>query len=219
MVVLARAGRSLAGVDAMPVGDIRPIKIGLREHYKALRRDMPPELRDRADTVIARRIAGLWQYKRSRLLLTYVSTAIEVDTHRIIRQALQDGKEVAVPRCVPGTRDMEFYRIQSLEELEPGTFGVMEPVPDPQRLMQDFSAGICLVPALCYDWAGYRLGYGKGYYDRFLDKFGGHMVGICYSDCVRRRLPHGRFDRAVELLVTERYLRRIGGQPSSIHKK
>ena len=103
----------------MPVGDIRPIKAGLREQYKRLRRNMPREIQDAYDETIARRVAALWQYKRCRMLLTYVSTAIEVDTRRIIERALADGKQVAVPRCVPGTRDMEFYLIRGLDELEP----------------------------------------------------------------------------------------------------
>lgn len=179
----------------MPVGDIRPIKAGLREQYKRLRRNMPREIQDAYDETIARRVAALWQYKRCRMLLTYVSTAIEVDTRRIIDA--RPGRRQAgggAPR-VPGTRDMEFYLIRGLDELEPGTFGVLEPRPDPARLVKDFSSGLCLIPALCYDWHGYRLGYGKGYYDRFMANFGRHMVGICYSECVRRKLPHGRFDR------------------------
>lgn len=192
----------------MPVEDIRPIKARLREDCKAWRRGLAPAEKAAMDRAITRRVTALWQYKESDLLLTYVSTAIEVDTAAIIRQALADGKRVAVPRCVPGTRLMEFYRIDSPDELEPGTFGVPEPAPDPARLLTNFEKGLCLVPALCYDWKGYRLGYGKGYYDRFLANFGGHMVGICYSHCIRRSLPHGRYDRPVELLVTERYLRR-----------
>lgn len=194
----------------MPLEDIRPIKSELRDRYKALRRNMEPSFKESCDATIAKRVVGLWQYAKNRRLFTYVSTAIEVDTRRIIERALADGKQVAVPRCVPGTRDMEFYLIRGLDELEPGTFGVLEPRPDPARLVKDFSSGLCLIPALCYDWHGYRLGYGKGYYDRFLANFGGHMVGICYSECVRRKLPHGRFDRPAELLVTERYLRRTG---------
>lgn len=192
----------------MPVGDIRPVKAGLRDMYKALRRAMPPEVKQQHDAAIARRVTSLWQYKRNDTLLAYVSTAIEVDTLAIMRQAWADGKKVAVPRCVPGTRDMEFYYISSIEELRPGTFGVLEPLPDPKKRLTNLDSGLCLVPALCYDWKGFRLGYGKGYYDRFLARFNGNMIGICYSECVRRRLPSGRFDRPVELLVTERYLRR-----------
>ena len=192
----------------MSVGDIRPMKAVMREQYKEYRRKMDPERKAAFDAAIRKRVTSLWQYTRNDLLLAYVSTPIEVDTHGIIRTALEDGKCVAVPRCVSGTRQMEFYRIKSLEDLVPGTFGVLEPKPDPDFLVTNFEHGLCLIPALCYDWRGYRLGYEKGYYDRFLAHFGGDMVGICYSDCVRRKLPHGRFDRPAGLLVTERYLRR-----------
>lgn len=191
----------------MPVEDIRPIKTELRERYKALRRNMEPAFKADCDAAIAQRVAGLWQYAGNRVLFTYVSTEIEVDTTRIIERALADGKTVAVPRCVPGTRNMEFYSITGMQELKPGAFGVLEPDPHPGKLWTDFSRGLCLVPALCYDWKGFRLGYGKGYYDRFLAGFEGNMVGLCYSECVRRKLPHGRYDRPVELLVTERFLR------------
>lgn len=203
----------------MPVEDIRPIKAGMRDHYKALRRALSPRQKARMDAAIARRVASLWQYRQQEWLLTYVSTPIEVDTTAIIRRALADGKKVAVPRCVPNTRLMEFYRIESLEELAPGAFGVLEPYPDPARRLADTGKGLCLVPALCYDWKGFRLGYGKGYYDRFLAGFGGHMVGICYSNCIRRSLPHGRFDRPVELLVTDRYLRRTNREPARSQNK
>lgn len=192
----------------MPVRDIRQLKQHLREKYRTIRKEMPPDVRLDHDTRIAERVFGLWQYRRAQQVLVYVSTPIEVDTRRIIRRALEDGKRVAVPRCVPDTRDMEFYYIDSLDELSAGSFGVDEPQPNPERLATDLSDGLCIIPAFCYDFGGYRLGYGKGYYDRFLPKFGGSLIGICYAACIRRYLPHGRFDRCVELIVTEDYIRR-----------
>ncbi len=194
----------------MPIEDIRRLKTRLREQFRSIRESMEPTEREEADERIAQTVRKLWQYRASRQLLVYVSTPIEVDTHRIIRRALEDGKRVAVPRCVPGTRNMEFYYIRSLDELEPGSFGVQEPRPEAENLVTDFSHAMCLIPAFSYDFMGYRLGYGKGYYDRFLANFNGHMIGICYSACVRRRLPHGRFDRPAQLLVTEKYIRRTG---------
>lgn len=193
----------------MQIKDIRPIKQELRERYKAQRRAMPEKEKAAKDRRIAEHVRRLWQYDKCDTVLCYVSTAIEVDTHEIIRRALADGKKVAVPRCVPDTRLMESYYIDSLEELSAGTFGVLEPTPDPDKLVTDLSHGLCLVPALCYDLEGYRLGYGKGYYDRYLAGFGGSLVGLCYSDCIERHLPHGRYDRPVETLVTEQYIRRI----------
>ena len=192
----------------MPIMDIRPIKTELRQKYRSLRQSMPQEIKEQKDVAIAAQVRRLWQYQRNNVLLIYVSTSIEVDTFRIIRQALEDGKRVAVPRCVPDTRNMDFYYIDSTDELSPGMFGVLEPDANPERLYKESEGGLCIVPAFSYDWRGYRLGYGKGYYDRFLSRFEGNMVGICYSECVQRSLPHGRFDRPVELLVTESYLRR-----------
>lgn len=192
----------------MSLIDIRPIKIELRQKYRSLRQSMPQEIKQQRDEAIAAQVRRLWQYQRNAILLVYVSTPIEVDTFRIIEQALQDGKKVAVPRCVPDTRNMEFYYIDSVDELSPGMFGVLEPDACPEKLYSERDGGLCLVPAFSYDWRGYRLGYGKGYYDRFLSRFEGNIVGICYSDCVQRSLPHGRYDRPVELLVTEKYLRR-----------
>lgn len=202
----------------MPMKDIRPIKTELRQKYRSLRQNMSQEIKDRYDKAIADQVMRLWQYKRQSVLLIYVSTPIEVDTLRIIQCALNDGKRVAVPRCIPNTRNMEFYYIRSLQDLEPGSFGVLEPNPNPANLYKESEGGLCIVPAFSYDWRGFRLGYGKGYYDRFLSRFEGNMVGICYSECVQRSLPHGRFDRPVELLVTEKYLRRTlrheeGGLP------
>lgn len=192
----------------MPITDIRPIKTELRQKYRSLRQSMPPEIKKQKDMAIADQVRRLWQYQRNAVLLIYVSTSIEVDTTEIIRRAIADGKRVAVPRCVPDTRNMEFYYIDSIDELSPGMFGVLEPEINPDRLYKESDGGLCIVPAFSYDWSGYRLGYGKGYYDRFLSRFEGNMVGICYSECVQRTLPHGRYDRPVELLVTESYLRR-----------
>lgn len=195
----------------MPIEDIRKLKMRLREEYRAKRTALTEEDKDHRDSRIAGRVRSLWQYRDNDWLLIYVSTPIEVDTRRLIEQALADGKRVAVPRCVPDTRNMEFYEITALSELAPGSFGVWEPRPIPERLYTDMNNGLCIIPAFCYDFSGFRLGYGKGYYDRFLAHFEGNMVGICYSDCIRRRLPHGRFDRPVELIVTEDFIRRTKG--------
>ncbi len=191
----------------MPVNDIRPLKTALRQRYRGWREALSPEEKAGLDRAITGRVRCSWQYKNNEILLTYVSTPIEVDTRELIRLAIRDGKRVAVPRCVPGTRDMDFYYIRGMEDLAPGAFGVLEPVAERCEKMTDFSAGLCLVPAFSYDWQGFRLGYGKGYYDRFLARFDGNRVGICYSACVQKTLPHGRFDRPVELLITDRYYR------------
>ena len=103
---------------------------------------------------------------------------------------------------------MEFYYIRSWQDLERASFGVMEPIVQRCERVEDESRGFCLVPGFSFDVQGFRLGYGGGYYDRFLSRFGGFTVGVCYSFCVQWNLPHGYYDRSVDLLVTEKYVRR-----------
>ena len=140
----------------MQIVDIRALKARLRAEYRAKRTALTPEEKAWRDRRVAHTVRSLWQYRDNDLLLVYVSTPIEVDTRAIIRQALEDGKRVAVPRCVPQTRQMDFYYIDSLEELEPGCFGVLEPQPNSDRMVADLSAGLCLIPAFSYDFDGYR---------------------------------------------------------------
>lgn len=184
--------------------DIRPLKAELRSQYKKLRQSLSAEEQEEMDQKILNRVMNLWQYRESQLILTYVSTRIEVDTRRLIEKSLLAGKRVAVPRCVPGAMAMEFFLIHSLDELSPGTFGVLEPDPDKSVLLKEDSKSLCIVPALSFDFQGYRLGYGKGYYDRFLARFGGSTVGLCYDNCMSKHLPAGRYDRPVNLIVTQR---------------
>lgn len=126
-----------------------------------------------------------------------------MDTLGLIARAFADGKKVAAPRCIEGTHEMEFYEISSMDDLAPQTFGVLEPVRERCRLLADFSGSVCLVPALAYDRAGYRLGYGAGYYDRFLSVYPGPKIGLVYAQNLRRSLWKGRYDVPVDLIVTE----------------
>lgn len=187
--------------------DIRAYKGDLRNQAKEFRRTLPLEKKESMDRAIESRVRALYQYRRARTFLCYVSTPIEVDTRALITAALADGKQVAVPRCVDGTRQMEFYLIRSFDDLERRTFGVLEPKVPGCKKLQNFENSICIVPALLYDHKGYRLGYGAGYYDRFLSGYKGYKVGISYGDCVRRHLLHGRYDVPVDMLVTEDFIR------------
>lgn len=189
--------------------NIKEWKQNLRARHRQTREHMNPDKKKWRDAVISSRFFALPEYKKAKVVFVYVSKPIEVDTFKIIRQALADGKAVAAPRCIPGSFEMEFYYIHTLQDLEKGTFGVLEPIPDAARKVARGEKGLCVVPGLAFDSSGFRLGYGKGYYDRFLSGFHGITVGICYNSCVQLELPHGYFDKPVDILVTERYTRRI----------
>ena len=187
--------------------DIREIKTDLRSGFKSKRNEMPEHIKLNMDSEIQSRFLTLRQYAKCDTVFTYVSKELEVDTFAIIRAAWANGKKVAVPKCVEN-HQMDFYYIESMDDLEDGAFGVKEPIVDKCKKVVDFSKGLCIVPGLSFDAEGYRLGYGKGYYDRFLSRFGGYTVGLCYSNCIKWKLPHGKYDRAVDVIVTDRYIRR-----------
>lgn len=200
--------------------DIREVKKKLRDEFKMTRRGFSPEAKAERDQKILRKLLALPEYQAAPLLLTYVSTAIEVDTHQLIEQALLDGKRVAVPWCVPGKVEMKFFYIHALSDLAPGTFGVLEPMPERAEelplstgpLLQSF----CVLPGLGFDLEGYRLGYGKGYYDRFLSRYLGVTAGVCYTACLKTQLPHGRYDRRADILVTEKFIKRFSASGGSV---
>ena len=194
--------------------DIREVKKGLRQEFKTTRCAFSPGEKGQRDEKILARLVNLPEYREAPLLLTYVSTAIEVDTHALIGQALAAGKKVAVPWCVPGKVEMKFFYINALSELAPGTFGVLEPVPERAEELPLSSGALlrsfCVLPGLGFDLEGFRLGYGKGYYDRFLSRYPGVTAGVCYTACLRTQLPHGRYDRRADILVTEKFVKRFG---------
>ena len=192
----------------MPVKNIKALKISLRQHYREYRENLDSSQKKALDYEMHQRLWKLPAYRKSQLIFTYVSKPIEVDTHILIATALSQHKSVAVPRCIENN-EMEFYEIHSFDDLTPGNFGVLEPLPEKCRKVTDLSQGLCIVPGFSFDSNGFRLGYGKGYYDRFLMKFAGDTVGLCYSACVQWNLPHGYYDRPVDVLVTEKYIRRI----------
>ena len=189
--------------------DIREYKKSLRNKVKKFRRNLDPCYKEKMDNRIADIFLNSQLYKNSTTVLCYVSTPIEVNTKKIIETALSEGKAVAVPRCIKNTRFMEFIPIKSYDDLEKGTFGVLEPKPHLTNSIKYDKNTVCLIPALMYDSSGYRLGYGGGYYDRFLSKFKGKSVGIIYSHNITHHLFHGRYDVPVSYIISQSYLKKI----------
>lgn len=186
--------------------DIRKYKQDLRLTCRSRRENMSSEKKTALDEQIAQNVKRLNEYKPAKTILIYVSTAIEVSTINIIKTALRDGKKVAVPRCIKDTREMDFHYINSVDELSPGTFSVLEP-PSDFPVVTDFTGCLMIVPGMQFDMNGYRIGYGKGYYDRYMSKFTGISVGICYSNELVPFMYHGKYDKAVDIVVTDKKIK------------
>lgn len=180
-------------------------KARLRAHFKALRTAPPADERRAMDAAIADGVAALPVFAQADGVFTYLSFGAEVDTRGLIERAWDAGKAVCLPRVVPDTRRMRWYAVDSLDGLERGPLGVEEPAADPTRetVPGDFRAPLALVPGLAFDCAGYRLGYGGGFYDTFLPTFPGSSIGPCRAAQFVDRLPHDAHDVPVDLVVTE----------------
>ena len=176
-------------------------KAALRRELLAKRNALPR--REAKSREIQRLVLKLPQYRRAEALLLYLSMGSEVDTWEIFAQALAAGKAVYAPRCLDKEGRMAFYRVTSREDLTAGAFGLLEPDPALCPLWQGEAGSLCLVPGMAFDEEGFRLGYGKGYYDRFLTSHPVETVGLCFGELLLPQLPHSPLDRRVSCLVTE----------------
>ena len=176
----------------------------LREERLAVREALSEQERAVLDDCITQKLLATSEYAEATTVLTYVSVSSEVSTSMFIECALRDGKTVAVPRCLPGHR-LEFVAIVSLEQLVAAPFNLLEPSRELPALTEDqMSNAICIVPALLVDTKGYRLGYGAGFYDRFLSTYPGKKICLAYQQNLSQTtLPHTAFDVAVDMVITE----------------
>ena len=176
----------------------------LREERLAAREALSEQERSVLDDRITQKLLATSEYAEATTVLTYVSVSSEVSTRMFIERALRDGKAVAVPRCLPG-HCLEFVAIVSLEQLVAAPFNLLEPAKELPALTEDQkNNSICIVPALLVDAKGYRLGYGAGFYDRFLSTYPGKTICLAYQQNLSRTmLPHTAFDVAVDVVITE----------------
>ena len=176
----------------------------LREERLAAREVLSEQERSVLDDRITQKLLATSEYAEATAVLTYVSVSSEVSTRMFIECALRDGKTVAVPRCLPGHR-LEFVAIVSLEQLVAAPFNLLEPAKELPAVTEDQkNNSICIVPALLVDTKGYRLGYGAGFYDRFLSTYPGKKICLAYQQNLSQTmLPHTAFDVAVDVVITE----------------
>ena len=178
--------------------EISAAKKALRQELMLKRRNMDKNYKEFLDEKIYTILKSSSAIKEAKVILTYASSPIEVDTRRLIKFALSEGKTVAVPKCEG--KNMRFLSIKSLSELTVGSHGVEEPLDSEE--ITDFSDSVCVTPALRFDEKGYRLGYGGGFYDRFLRNYSGTAIGICYEEFCGS-MPVGEFDISLERVITE----------------
>ena len=177
-------------------------KQALRREVRSAERALDTGYKAAADRAILGHILELPLYRAAARVFCFVSTGNEVDTRPLLADALAAGKTLCVPRCREGGR-MDVCRIQSLAELAPGAYGILEPG-EGCATVSAADIGFALIPCLSADRRGRRLGRGGGYYDRFLEDYRGAAVLVCREALLREHIPMEAHDVVLPWVVTER---------------
>ena len=177
-------------------------KKAARAHFLSKRLSLSPIERHLLDAELVNQISALDEFKQCDTVLLYASTKNEPNFSRLALRAWELGKGVAFPISLTDTCELDFRLIDSLTDLESGAYGIYEPTAD--RPVAAFTEKtLCIVPALAIDSHGFRLGYGKGYYDRFLKNFKGISLSAVDSRFTVDTLPTYPTDIPVDIIITE----------------
>ena len=169
----------------------------IRQKIVQKRKSMSCEEWKRKSDIICNKIMENYKYKESRSVFCYASVGHEVCLTKLIQDALQSGKQVAMPK-VEG-ENIRFYLIDSMDEMLPGAFGILEP--DTARLAKQ--GELVIVPGVAFSITGERLGYGGGFYDRFLSENDIYSIGAAYDFQMVDTLPTEPHDKKINLIITD----------------
>lgn len=156
--------------------------------------------------------AAMWQtlqaqpaWQSAESVFCFVGALHEPDTMPILQGALSAGKQLLVPR-IAGPGQMQLVPLQSLEQLQPGAFGILEPGQALPAVPAGSGVQLAVLPCLAATRSGARLGHGGGYYDRFLANYSGQRLILCPEALLAQSLPTGPLDEPARAVLTEKAL-------------
>ncbi len=173
-------------------------KENLRRQFLEKRDWLSADLIEIASKQIRKNLGKVEPYRKARTVACYHSTGSEVRTHEIMQEIISHGKILALPR-VEGEK-LEFYEVKKFEDLQKGEFGIMEPK-QYCKSISDFD--IIIVPAVSMTRTGDRLGYGMGYYDKFLANKTNTTIALAYSKSIAKNIPRDDLDVKIDIVITE----------------
>ena len=178
----------------------------VRKVIRGYRMSLPEESAVMKSIAISEKLLQMEVYKKAECIYCYIDFRNEVKTKPIIRRAIGDGKRVAIPRVENG--QMEFYYFEGYHSLQPGTYGVLEPV---GGVLAEEREALLIMPGVAFDRENHRIGYGGGYYDRYLERANQHFkIALAYQFQVFQRIPFETFDIQPDLVLTERCVQVLG---------
>lgn len=187
----------------MNITDFLVEKHKLRAYYRKKRAELSHEARELLDIAICSNVSELPIIKNADTVLVFYPVKNEPNILPLIKKLYASNKRVAFPISNRDDCTLTFKYVSDPCDMVMGAYNIPEPPCDALDV-EDLSNSVCIVPALVFDRHGYRIGYGKGYYDRFLIDFKGKSLGIAYSDFLIDDLPFEPTDISVDMIITER---------------
>ncbi|OQA20960.1 MAG: putative 5-formyltetrahydrofolate cyclo-ligase [Actinobacteria bacterium ADurb.Bin346] len=176
----------------------------MRNSIQRLRDNIPAKIRREKSRIISNKFFKLPEYKTADTILLYYPFRSEPDTSIIIKRAISEGKKVALPK-ISGTALKLYYINDTLKQLKPGAYGIMEPDEESCVKAHPEDIDIVLVPGVCFDKQLNRIGYGGGFYDRLLPGIspGAKKISVCFQVQLVDKIPSAGHDVPVDMIITE----------------
>ena len=169
------------------------------------RKTLSEETRESYSQKITNKLLASSNYISAKTIMCFISFSDEVDTHDFIKRAIKDGKKIVVPITFPKTHELKPSRVEDFNELEPGYYNILTPKKEFERFTDPKEIDLVITPGVAFRKDGYRVGYGGGYYDRFLSKIPDTTtIAICFDLQIVDDLPIDNYDIPVDYIYTEK---------------
>lgn len=181
----------------------------IRGQIKSQRLALASQQIDEASRVISQKLVTLERFKASSIIFLYAAKKEEVQTRYVFDLAKNMNKQIAFPKVCNKTKTMSFYLVDNLDELVTNTYGRMvldEPDPSKHLAIIPNNETVMIAPGLVFDYNKNRIGYGGGFYDKYLDKYPVYVIGVCFEIQIVETSQSEPFDKPVDLIVSEKQI-------------
>lgn len=166
--------------------------------------DIQPKKKKAIEQQLMLNLLNTELWRNARTIGIYLSFGNEWETRGIIEEAWRQGKQVTIPKTIPETKEMKFYQIDNYSQVKKGHFGIEEPNINETIYIEKNKIDLLIVPGVVFSADGYRIGFGGGYYDRFLTDFIHPTISLVWSKQLIKKVPTNKYDLPVQYIMTEK---------------
>lgn len=177
----------------------------MRKHILSLRDKLSDKEIIEKSNIILDRLKATDIFKNSINIMCFASFGSEVNTYNFIEECIKNGKNIYLPYIDVQNDEMKISLIKSLNQLEEGYKGILEIKKEYIKPFDKKELDLIITPCVCYDLSRYRIGYGKGFYDRFfLGVEKAYKIGICFDECIVEQIEIDKYDLAVDMVISDK---------------